>query len=146
MIIVDDNSSDNSFEIVDRYKKKDRRIKLYKNPGNGIIEALRFAFKKSNGEYVTRMDSDDIMLSDKLEILINNLKSNGKKYVAIGLVQYFRSDGISEGYDKYEKWLNGLTKQGNNFSEIYKECVIPSPCWMMHRDDLERCKQFIKQV
>ena len=142
LIIVDDHSSDNSFEIVQHFKEKDRRIKLYKNPGNGIIEALRFALKQSNGQYVTRMDSDDLMLPEKLEVLYNNLKSNGKNHIAIGLVKYFRSDGISDGYFKYEKWLNGLTKQGENYSEIYKECVIPSPCWMIHREDLDNCDAF----
>ena len=142
LIIVDDNSNDNSFKIVKRFQENEGRIKLYKNPGDGIIEALRFAFKQSNGEYITRMDSDDIMYPEKLEVLFNNLKSNGKKHIAIGLVQYFRSDGISDGYYKYEKWLNGLTKEGKNFSEIYKECVIPSPCWMIHREDLEKCDAF----
>ncbi|HLU87871.1 MAG TPA: hypothetical protein VKZ44_08965, partial [Taishania sp.] len=31
---------------------------------------------------------------------------------------------------------------GNNYAEIYKECVIPSPCWMVHRDDLLACDAF----
>ena len=39
-------------------------------------------------------------------------------------------------------WLNTLTKNGTNYSEIYKECVIPSPCWMLHRDDLIACNAF----
>jgi hypothetical protein len=50
--------------------------------------------------------------------------------------------GISEGYARYEKWLNGLTAAGSNFSEIYKECVIPSPCWMTFRKDLDSCGGF----
>src|SRR5690606_12708228 len=48
----------------------------------------------------------------------------------------------SDGYARYERWLNALTKEGNNYAEIYKECVIPSPCWMVHRDDLLACDAF----
>lgn len=142
LIIVDDNSNDRSYEIVKLFQEKDERIKLYKNQGSGIIEALRFALKQSKGTYITRMDSDDIMLKIKLEVLHKNLIENGRKHVAIGLVKYFSKEGISDGYSKYEKWLNGLTEKGLNYSEIYKECVIPSPCWMIHREDLDTCDAF----
>ncbi|WP_255573003.1 glycosyltransferase family 2 protein [Hanstruepera marina] len=142
LLIIDDASTDNSFSIVSAYSKSDHRIKLYRNPGHGIIDALRFAFSKSDGTYITRMDSDDIMAPNKLEILINNLMSHGEKHVAVGLVKYFSKQGISNGYYKYEKWLNTLTRQGVNYSEIYKECVIPSPCWMVHRTDLIACDAF----
>ncbi|WP_250435825.1 glycosyltransferase family 2 protein [Hanstruepera flava] len=142
LLIIDDGSTDNSFDIVNTYSKLDNRIKLYRNSGHGIIDALQFAFSKSNGNYITRMDSDDIMTPNKLETLINSLVSHGKKHVAVGLVKYFSEQGISNGYFKYEKWLNTLTSQGKNYSEIYKECVIPSPCWMVHRTDLIACDAF----
>jgi len=142
LIIVDDNSTDNSRNIVESFANKDKRIKLFSNNGDGIIDALRFAYKQSKGEYITRMDSDDIMHPEKLEVLLKKLTTYGRKHVALGLVKYFRSDGINEGYYKYEKWLNEITKNGTNYSEIYKECVIPSPCWMIHRDDLDTCDAY----
>ncbi|MEM9680642.1 MAG: glycosyltransferase [Bacteroidota bacterium] len=142
LIIVDDHSTDNSYEIVNTYSKKEPRIKLFKTNGEGIIEALRLAFSKSNGELITRMDSDDIMLPNRLEILANSLTNHGLGHVAIGQVQYFSHEGISDGYARYEKWLNTLTRSGSNYSEIYKECVIPSPCWMVYRDDLMACEAF----
>lgn len=142
LLIIDDHSTDESFDTVASYSKKDSRIKLYKNPGNGIIQALQFAFNQSKGEYITRMDSDDIMHPEKLQIMLNDLQNHGKKHVALGLVSYFSDEGISEGYSKYESWLNELTKQGTNYTEIYKECVIASPCWMVHRDDLIPCDAF----
>ncbi|MCX7549744.1 glycosyltransferase family 2 protein [Xanthomarina sp. F2636L] len=136
LLIIDDSSTDNSYQIVHEFTKHDKRIKLFKNPGEGIIEALRFALKKSSGIYITRMDSDDIMTPNKLEALLNNLQKHGKKHLATGLVSYFSEDGINDGYRNYETWLNQLTRTGNNYSEIYKECVIPSPCWMVHKNDL----------
>ncbi|MBP0904589.1 glycosyltransferase family 2 protein [Mariniflexile gromovii] len=142
LLIVDDGSIDNSFDIVNAFAEKEPRIKLLKNPGSGIIDALQCAFKQSKGDYITRMDSDDIMLPTKLEILLNNLITHGEKHVAVGLVEYFSETGVGEGYKSYETWLNNLTKTGTNYSEIYKECVIPSPCWMLHRNDLIACDAF----
>lgn len=142
LIIVDDHSNDNSYDVVYNFAKIDNRIKLLKNSGNGIISALQLAFSQSQGKLITRMDSDDVMTSNKIEILASNLLKHGEKHIAVGLVQYFSKDGVGPGYKSYETWLNGLTISGNNYTEIYKECVIPSPCWMAYRKDLIACGAF----
>ena len=141
-ICIDDDSEDDSANIVKRYVDSDKRFQLHKNKGHGIINALRLALEKSKGHFITRMDSDDIMLQNRLELLFKNLKNHGQKHLAIGQVEYFRADGLSNGYERYQNWINGLTKKGINYSEIYKECVIPSPCWMIHRQDLIDCDAF----
>ncbi len=143
LLIIDDWSTDNSYTIVDEYQQKDSRIRLFKNKGQGIIEALRTAYHKANGQLITRMDSDDIMTSDKLKIMVNSLNTYGRGHVAVGKVKYFSDVGISDGYSRYEIWLNALTEQGSNYAEIYKECVIPSPCWMLYKEDLDRCGAFL---
>lgn len=142
LLIVDDHSTDNSYEIVERFANNDARIKLIKNTGNGIIEALRVAFKNSQGLMITRMDSDDIMIPEKLEVLANNLIESGQGHIAVGKVKYFAENGVNPGYKRYENWLNGLTQNGTNFSEIYKECVIPSPNWMAFRNDILKVGAF----
>ncbi len=146
LIAVNDHSTDNSFDILSKYSKQENRIKVFNNNGNGIIDALRLAYSESKGEFITRMDSDDIMQPKKLELMVGDLKKAGAGNIALGLVKYFSKDGIGEGFSKYEAWLNGLTKQGTNFNEIYKECVVPSPCWMVSRDDFEKCGGFNSTV
>ncbi|MBR9846633.1 MAG: glycosyltransferase [Algicola sp.] len=142
LLIVDDHSTDHSYAIVNEFAQKDPRIKLFKNSGSGIINALRLSFEECSGTYITRMDSDDIMHPKKLEFMLNDLQKHGRKHIALGLVKYFSETGIGDGYAKYESWLNDLTSKGNNYNEIYKECVIPSPCWMIHKEDLKACKAF----
>lgn len=137
---IDDHSTDHSTEIINSYSNNN--ITIFKNEGKGIIDALRTAFKHSKGAFITRMDSDDIMASEKLLSMAKDLQKYGPGYIALGKVKYFSENGISDGYKRYEIWLNSLTIHGNNFSEIYKECVIPSPCWMLHREDLEICGSF----
>jgi len=142
LVIVDDGSIDTSYSLVQEYAQIDSRIKLFKNDGVGIISALQLAFKNCQGDFITRMDSDDVMYENKLNIMLDHLIRYGEKHVAVGLVKYFSEEGISNGYARYESWLNNLTKSGSNFSEIYKECVIPSPCWMIGREDFEACDAF----
>ncbi len=142
LLAVNDVSTDNSLEILNQFAKKDPRIRVFQNQQKGIIPALKLAFEKSTGELITRMDSDDLMAAQKLEVLKSLLLKNGKGHIATACVQYFSETGVKEGYQKYEQWLNALTIKGNNFDEIYKECVIPSPCWMTWREELIRCQAF----
>ncbi|MFD2098716.1 glycosyltransferase family 2 protein [Flagellimonas iocasae] len=142
VLAVNDHSSDSSFELLKSYAEKDNRINVCTNKGAGIIPALQTAYSKSSGEFITRMDSDDIMKPHRLEVMVKSLLEYGKGHVAVGQVNYFSDLGISDGYERYEIWLNELTSQGANYTEIYKECVIPSPCWMAYRDDFEACNGF----
>lgn len=146
LIAIDDHSDDDSNEILKDYAQKDQRIKIQINEGRGIINALKLAFKSSTGEYITRMDADDIMKPNKLELLAEQLIQNGIGTLAVGLVKYFSQSTLGDGYKSYEQWLNQLTTSKTNFKEIYKECSIPSPAWMLHRNDLELCGAFDHDV
>ena len=142
LIAIDDQSTDLSDSILTDYASKYPNIKVFKNIGNGIIEALRLAYAKSSGALITRMDSDDIMSLNKIEVLKSNLLLRGSGHIALGKVKYFSEGTLGEGFKNYELWLNSLIDKGTNFKGIYKECVIPSPCWMVFREDLDKVGAF----
>ena len=142
VIAVDDHSTDTSIDLATGFSKKRSEITVIPNNGNGIIDALRTAYLQCKGQMITRMDCDDVMAPNKLQVLVDGLMSYGKGHVAIGQVEYFSEKGIGAGYARYEKWLNALTATGDNYSEIYKECAIPSPCWMVFKEDLDACGAF----
>lgn len=76
LFIVDDNSSDNSKEIILKYKK-DKRIKLFflkKNKGPSYCRNL--AIKKSNSKYIAFLDSDDFWKKEKLISQLNFMIKN----------------------------------------------------------------------
>lgn len=140
--VINDHSSDTTFEIVKKFEQASSRINVLNNNGKGIIDALRLAYSKTIGTYITRMDADDIMMPQKLESLVSILIQKGMGHVAVGCVQYFSETTLGQGYQRYATWLNELTIASENFSAIYKECSIPSPCWMVHRKDFETCGAF----
>lgn len=142
VLAVDDHSVDHSAELLRSLAKKDTRIRIFPNKGQGIIQALRTGYAHVGGTFISRMDSDDIMKPNRLAAMLGSLLERGSGHLAVGQVEYFSHRGISDGYRRYEQWLNHLTSKGENFKEIYKECVIPSPCWMVHRTDFEACGGF----
>ena len=147
LILVNDNSIDRSSLIAQKYSTNDFRIKHFNSDGNGIIDALSKGYKNSKGNFITRMDADDIMNENKIELLRTSLIKSGNRHVSVGLVHYFSSGKkLKEGYIKYANWLNQLTLNKMNYNEIFKECTIPSPCWMMFRKDFKQIGGFDNQL
>ena len=145
IILVNDHSTDNSEKLALKFSKEDSRLELVNNIGKGIIDALNTGNEIARGKYITRMDADDLMTENKIEILRSLLEKKKTNYIAVGGVKYFASKkSMGNGYLKYANWLNELTSEERNFKEIYKECTIPSCCWMMNRSDFENIEGFKK--
>lgn len=142
LIAVDDFSTDASKTILENYAQRDNRIQWLSNTEKGIISALRLAYQKAQGDFIHRMDADDLMPPYKLEQMAAALKEKGPGSLITGKVEYFAAEGISEGYRKYQDWLNALCSNNRQWEEIYKECVIASPAWMIHRADFNACGAF----
>ena len=146
LIVVNDHSTDQTKQILQELISTDNRIKAIDNEGHGIIKALQLAYQHSNGSLITRMDADDLMSNDKLSLMAKLITAKGPGNLIVGLVEYFKDGGIGAGYFKYAEWLNTLTLKGDNYNQIYKECIIPSPCWMVFRTDLDQCDAFNSEL
>lgn len=75
-IIVDDGSTDNTDEVVQPFLKKDERFQYHKRPVDrkkGANACRNYGFEICKGEYVNWFDSDDLMMSRKLEIQVFNI-------------------------------------------------------------------------
>ncbi len=78
-IIIDDCSTDDSWDIIQSYSKIDKRIKCYRNKTNlKIVETRNRGFKRSSPEakYYSIIDSDDVAILNRLEKQINFLENN----------------------------------------------------------------------
>lgn len=83
-IIVDDGSCDNTLEILKDYAEKDSRIKIIKNEKNiGLTKSLNKAIQEAKGEYIARMDADDISLPERLKAQMLAMEK-GRKNGLIG--------------------------------------------------------------
>jgi glycosyltransferase involved in cell wall biosynthesis len=136
LVVVDDHSSDKTVSILEEYAKKDQRIKWSANKGKGILPALQQAFDLSNGSFITRMDGDDLMPSYKLSVLLDLLVNAPVRTIATGKVRYFSDNEVSDGYRRYEHWLNSRCELNDHWKWVYRECVIASPNWLCRREDM----------
>jgi glycosyltransferase involved in cell wall biosynthesis len=78
MLIIDDCSTDGSYEIALDYAKKDSRIKVYRmTKNNGAALCRNKAIELSQGDYLAFLDSDDIWIPEKLEKQLQFMIENG---------------------------------------------------------------------
>ncbi|WKV13426.1 glycosyltransferase family 2 protein [Marivirga harenae] len=76
-LIFDDGSTDKSKEIIQKYAISDKRIKPYFSKENrGYVVHLNKGIELARGEYIARMDSDDISMPDRLQVQLDYLNKN----------------------------------------------------------------------
>lgn len=138
LIIIDDGSTDNCHNIINKYKKIDSRIKAFRQENKGLSAARNEGLKKANGEYIGFIDSDDYISKYYLEYLLNALTANN---ASISCCTY--ENGKSDNYyqnEEYEAYENDIeiydhTSAGQNmmknkgifvtvWAKLYKKEVL----------------------
>ena len=93
LICVNDGSTDNTLEILDKYKEKYDWIKVYTQENQGSGKARNNGMLKSSGEYIAFLDADDFFIDDhSLEKIYNIAKNNNANMVS-GNIKLVDSDG-----------------------------------------------------
>ncbi len=105
-LILDDGSTDNSFEIIKKYSSLDSRIKHFRQKNMGLTRALNFLVKKSRNNFIARMDADDFSENIRLEHQYFFLKKN-PDYSVVGSNSFL--------VDKYNYLLKKTKLPSSNF-------------------------------
>jgi len=128
-IIIDDGSSDRSPEILETYRKHDSRIRVHRQPQNkGLVEALNTGCQLATGDYIARMDADDISLPERFTKQIQYLDANPQ----VGFVGTW-IDYINE-HDQLQprQWCPPTSTKIIQWSLLFAPCLA-HPTWMFRR-------------
>ncbi|CDI59171.1 glycosyltransferase [Lactobacillus helveticus] len=126
LILVNDGSTDNSFEICQKYRKKDSRVILISQENKGLSAARNTGLNNAHGDYICFIDSDDFIEKDYLKLLLNNLKSNNAD---ISICEYFLSNEKGKKYSivKLNEPKNISILSGKNtFNYFYEDNCVPN--------------------
>lgn len=97
LILVDDGSSDRSFEICESFAKKDNRVRAIHQPNSGVSRARNRGLDEAKGEYIGFVDGDDCVDKEMYKRLYKNLADNNADISICGIVNYFlKKNGITE--------------------------------------------------
>ncbi len=158
LILVDDGSTDNCAEICDELEKTDCRIKVYHKKNGGLSDARNYGVEKSNGAYITFVDSDDYVSADYIQRLYSLVKEYDAEIAVANFyktqknVFEYRKDGLPEiqlltGIQACHRLFDEKTHvmlvtawAGLIKSEIAKK--YPFPAGRIHEDEATTAKYY----
>ena len=112
LIIVNDASTDNSWQTIKSYAEKDSRIRAFKNKINlGVSLTSNIAISQARGKFLARMDSDDISTLDRLEKQVAYLKAHSDTVVVGGQVTIVDENNRVVGFKNFptnQKQINDM--------------------------------------
>jgi glycosyltransferase involved in cell wall biosynthesis len=138
VVIIDDGSSDGSASIVEGWRQQDQRIRLYRQPPLGLVPALNKGVSLARGQYIARMDADDLMTEHRLQAQLQYLSGHPHVDLVAAQAELFSSAGIKTGYQEYLRWQNNCITHRDITDQIYVESPIVHPTVMVRRDVLTR--------
>lgn len=131
-IIIDDCSTDKTWEIVQDFAKKDDRVVAFRNLENMNVSFTRNrGVKLSNGEYIVWADADDISLPERIETQLKFIDQNPDIGLCGSFIEFF-GDGQTRSVRKYfqhDKELKDL---------IFRQNPIAQPACIMRKEILDR--------
>lgn len=134
---ADDGSTDGGPAIVARIAARDPRVVPIATGGLGIAGALARAAAIARGEFLARMDSDDISVNGRLARQADALHRDPDLAVVGARVEAFAAGPVGEGMLRYVAWLNALITPADHTREIFVESPLCHPSVTIRRRALE---------
>lgn len=128
---MNDHSSDNSINIIRHYP--DSRINCIDNPGHGLIEALNHGIKACQYDYIARMDSDDLMRTNRLSEQLAHFQSTPDLQLSASQVSLFCNEPLKAGYLAYIAWQNNVLSDLEIKNQIFVESPLAHPSVMFRK-------------
>ena len=126
-IIINDGSNDRSLEIIKKYKNEDDRIVLISRENRGLISSLNEGIAKARGEYIVRMDADDISLPFRIEKQLQVMEHEKDIVVCGSWINIFGENTNEKvaRYFEYDKQIK---------ANLLVSCCFAHPSVMIRKD------------
>lgn len=125
ILLIDDDSPDDSLKICKQWAKKDKRIKVYHKCNEGVSETRNYGIKEAKGKYICFIDSDDYIECTMIEKLYRKIKDDDADICSCN--SYIVRDNTKVlNKRKFEKDILSDIFKGNGFvcNKIYKKSII----------------------
>jgi len=124
-IIVDDRSSDKSWDIINAYSRKDSRIKVFRNrKHSGIPYTVYHGIRKSKGKFIAFMDADDISTPYRLKKQLNYLVNHAETIAVGGQCLLMNTDGQLIGNRVYPEKHEDIYRYFYTFNAFHHPTLM----------------------
>jgi chondroitin synthase len=92
IVVCNDGSTDKSLEIIDRYFKNNKRIRIINQKNSGIGASSNTALRNTKGFYIGQLDADDVLKKDAVERCLEVMERDYSLSLVYGTTEYIDSD------------------------------------------------------
>lgn len=138
LIVVDDGSRDGTRALLAGLARHEPRLRVLAQERDGIVAALNAGLAVARGEFVARMDADDMALPERLAAQVALLRARPDVGVASCLVEFGGDRAASEGYALHVDWINGLLEPEEIALHRFVEAPLAHPTALFRRDLVAR--------
>lgn len=134
LLLINNNSTDESLQIAQKIAATDGRIRLLTEKKQGVAHAMNNGLGNARGQFLARMDADDISCPERLEKQVRFLKDNpGTRFVG-STVEYVSHHPNTDGFKRFVSWVNAFLEPDE--IELYRFIEIPvvNPTILFHRE------------
>lgn len=145
-IVVDDGSTDETAEIVNRYMQRDSRIKLVRKENGGVSDTRNRGILEAIGKYVMFLDADDMLCEDAWEQIIPIVKNEYADFSAFSYITLYENGKMKPQMLPIEDIVSTDINEARRL--IYADSVF-NTCWgKLFRKDIiiENNIQFRKEL
>ncbi len=135
VVLVDDGSTDCGPRIAGELAESDPRIVTLSTGGVGIARALGRGLEACRGEWIARMDADDVSLPGRFAEELSLLESDPRLAVAATQVALIGQPG--PGIRRYVDWQNGVVTAAEHAAAMFVESPVCHPSTMIRRAALD---------
>jgi glycosyltransferase involved in cell wall biosynthesis len=136
MILVGNNGDDATMRVATAAAELESRIRVFTEMNPGIAFALNTGLKQCTRKYCARLDADDAMPADRLELQADFLERNSDVGIVSGQVNFI-SQG-AHGYDAYVQQINSWISHADMFKYRFVESPVAHPSVMFRRSLIEQ--------
>ncbi len=130
LVIVDDGSQDVTPTLLAHLAAQDERLIILRQPASGIAKALQHGCEGCCGDFIARMDADDVMAPQRLEFQHAFLQAEPSMGLVSCLVRF---GGAGEGYAAHVDWINALRTPESMALRRFVEAPVAHPSVMFRR-------------
>jgi hypothetical protein len=112
----------------------DARVSVLRQEPLGLVAALERARARARGEYLARMDADDVAAPERLEEQLALMRER-PDLVGCGCgIRYFPESLVQDGARRYQQWINALLEPDEIERDLFVECPIAHPTFFLRAD------------
>jgi glycosyltransferase involved in cell wall biosynthesis len=130
LVVVDDGSTDDSPLILKRAAAQDSRILFFPIAHRGVAGAMNEALRHARGEFIARMDADDVMLPTRLEKQVDFLRRHPAIAFVGSQVRFGGDRREARGYALHVDWLNSILSSAEHAKAQFCEYPLAHPSLM----------------